>query len=155
MRFICLGDQANGWNLTAAEWANLVAGAGRSLDILEDGAFVRVGKSPDGGTELRFYASALNKPDGWRYGFTESLPRIARPVASIGRAWHHAATGFVEFEVKIDAAAQSLVADYEGGAGDFDDATFEQEVDRALKGTPGDRGWLVREFDWLTRMAAG
>ena len=149
-----MGDQANGWNLTEAEWVGLVEGAGRSLDILEDGAFVRARQSTDGGIELQFYASALNKPEGWKYAFNEQLPRIARPVASIGRAWHHAATGFVEFEVRIEAAGQSLVADYEGGAGDFDDATFEQEVDRALKGTPGDRGWLVREFDRLMKMVS-
>ena len=147
-----MGDQANGWNLTEDAWTVLVDRVSKSIDALEDGAYVRVARMSEGGVELRFYASSLNKPPGWRYGFTEALPRITRPVASIGRAWHHAATGFVEFEVRIEAAGQSLVADYEGGAGDFDDATFEQEVDSALKGTPADRGWLVREFDRLTKM---
>ena len=147
-----MGDQANGWNLTEAEWDNLVKRAGSTLDILEDGAYVRLAKtSEEGGAELRFYASSLNRPDGWRYGFPESLPRVARPLASIGRAWRDPGTGFVEFEVKIEAAAQSLVADYEGGAGDFDDFTIEAEVERALKGTPADRDWLVREFDRLTK----
>ena len=147
-----MGDQANGWNLTEAEWDNLVKRARSTLDILEDGAYVRLAKtSEEGGAELRFYASSLNRPDGWRYGFPESLPRVARPLASIGRAWRDPGTGFVEFEVKIEAAAQSLVADYEGGAGDFDDFTIEAEVERALKGTSADRDWLVREFDRLTK----
>ena len=149
-----MGDQANGWHLTEAEWDNLVKRAGSTLDILEDGAYVRPAKtSEEGRAELRFYASSLNKPDGWRYGFPESLPRIARQVASIGRAYLAPGTGVVEFEVRVEAAAQSLVADYEGGAGDFDDFTIEAEIERALKGTPADREWLVKEFDRLTTLA--
>jgi len=147
-----MGNLANGWNITEAEWARLVARTKENADILEDGSFVR---AVDGaaGVELRFFASALNKPDGWRYAFTENVAGIKPTLASIGRAWHHSASGFVEFEVEANAAAQALIADYEGGAGDFDDATIEQEVERALKGTPADRAWLMGEFARLTRLA--
>ena len=148
-----MGDQVNGWNLTEAEWKALVDAAGKSLDVLEDGAFVRAAQSAEGGTELRFYATALNKPEGWRHAFNEQIPRITRRVASIGRARHDVATGFVEFDVEVEAAAQALIADYEGGAGDFNDFAIEDEIDRALLGTPADRAWLIQEFDRLTKMA--
>jgi hypothetical protein len=138
--------------LTEAEWARLVERAKANVDVLEDGAYVRA-EAAEGGVELQFFASSLNKPTGWRYGFTESVNGSKRLAAYVGRAWHHTDTGFVEFEVRVLAAAQSLVADYEGGAGDFDDATFELEVERAMHGTPADREWLMREFARLTKVS--
>lgn len=147
-----MGDIENGWNLTEAAWSKLIDRAKGNADVLEDGAHVRATPSTGDGVELWFYASVLNKPAGWRYAFVETIGGTSRHVARVGRAWRHAATGFVEFDVEIDAAGRALAADYEGGVGDFDDATFEQEVDRAIRGTEADRDWLKREFDRLTKV---
>lgn len=147
-------DQENAKKLTEAGWTKLMQQAEANPDILEDGAFVRAGMSDLEGTELRFYASSYNKPNGWQYAFAEPIPPTGRLVALVGRASHSTATGLVTFTVQIDAAAQSLIADYEGGAGDFDDATFPEEVEDAMRGTPADLKWLEDEFERLT-MAAG
>ncbi len=142
------------WNLSADDWAALIVRARAKFDVLEDAAFVRADPTP--GTaemELVFYATALNKPDGWAYPFLESIPGTRASGAVIGRAWHEADTGFVQFEVTLIAAAQELAADYESGASDLDWVTYEQAVAAAVQGTPADGAWLRREFARLVRVA--
>ena len=92
--------------------------------------------------ELVFYATPLNKPAGWAYPFLEAIPGSRTLGASVGRAWHEAATGFVQFEVAVVAAAQALAADYESGASDLDWVTYEQAVARAVRGTAAEAAWL-------------
>ncbi len=140
------------WNLSADEWAALTARAQAKSDVLEDGAFVR----PEIALEvpcLVFYATPLNKPDGWRYPFLEDIAGVRTRGAEIGRAWHEPDTGFVQFAVTLVAAAQELAADYESGASDLDWVTYEQAVAAAVQGTPADAVWLRREFARLVRVA--
>ena len=140
-----MADDAPVWNLTEAQWAAACERARR--DALDDGAYARVvPEPPSGRLSLDFYASHLNAPSAWGYPFLESVPGISLPVAYIGRAWHEPETGFVHFEVSIPAAAQSLRAAYESGTADLDYVAYEQAVDQAVRGTPGDESWLHREF---------
>jgi len=137
------------WNLDGAQWAALV-GRASGADALEDGVLVRVeGVQETGAPELAFYATPLNKPAGWNYPFLEEVPGSRQRGALVGRAWHEAATGFAQFEVILLAAAQALAADYESGASDLDYVTYEQAVDQAVRGTPGDLKWLHEEFGRL------
>ncbi len=142
------------WNLTAQQWEILAATVRASRDPLEDGALALVERNAQsGGDEIVFYATSLNKPDGWPYSFPEMVPQSQRPVASIGRSWHAPETGFVHFEVALYAAAQALAADYEGGAGDFDDVSYEIALEQAVHGRPADEDWLKLEFARLARLA--
>ena len=143
------------WNLDVDRWKQLAKRAGTSGDALEDGAFARLDLSPEpGGLEIAFYATALNKPSGWNYPFLEAVPSSRRLGAYIGRAWHEAETGFVQFEVALPAAASALAADYESGASDLDFVTYEQAVDSAMRGTPTDLLWLHEEFGRLVSVTA-
>ena len=143
------------WNLDVDRWKQLAKRAGTSGDALEDGAFARLDLSPEpGGLEIGFYATALNKPSGWNYPFLEAVPSSRRLGAYIGRAWHEAETGFVQFEVALPAAASALAADYESGASDLDFVTYEQAVDSAIRGTPTDLLWLHEEFGRLVSVTA-
>ena len=144
-------DEAPVWNLNIGQWETLIRRARASGDALEDGAYVRVDIEM-GAAELVFYATALNKPAGWAYPFLEAVTGSRRLGASVGRAWHEAATGFVQFEVAVVAAAQELAADYESGASDLDWVTYEQEVARAVRGTAADAAWLYREFGRLATL---
>lgn len=139
------------WNLDAGQWETLVRRAQATADALEDGASVRV-DAETGAAELVFYASALNKPDGWAYPFLETVTGSRRLGASVGRAWHEAGAGSVQFEVAVVAAAQELAADYESGASDLDWVTYEQAVARAVRGTASDAAWLYQEFGRLATL---
>lgn len=142
------------WNLTTQQWETLTARVRASRDPLEDGSLALVERNArSGGDEIVFYATALNKPEGWPYAFPEMIPQSQRAVASIGRAWHEPETGFAHFEVALYAAAQSLAADYEGGAGDFDDVSYEIALEQAVHGRPEDEAWLKTEFGRLARLA--
>jgi hypothetical protein len=139
------------WNLDAGQWEALVRRVRASADALEDGAYVRVG-TETGGAELVFYATALNKPADWAYPFLEAIAGSRHLGASVGRAWHEAETGFVQFEVAVVAAAQALAADYESGASDLDWVTYEQAVAQAVRGTAAEAAWLHREFGRLAAL---
>lgn len=142
------------WNLDAGRWQTLIRRAQSGADVLEDGAYARTEAHPQTGVaELAFYATALNKPPGWTYPFLEDVPGSRSRGAAVGRAWHEPETGFVQFDVEIVAAAQALAADYESGASDLDFVTYEQAVEQAVRGTPGDRAWLEREFGRLVAVA--
>lgn len=145
-------SEAPVWNLDAGQWEALVRRARANADALEDGAYVRV-DTETGGAELVFYATALNRPTGWAYPFLEAISGSRQPGASVGRAWHEAATGFVQFEVAVVAAAQALAADYESGASDLDWVTYEQAVEQAVRGTAADGRWLHQEFGRLAALA--
>ncbi len=143
------------WNLDVDRWKQLAKRAGTSGDALEDGAFAWLDLNPEsGGLEIGFYATALNKPSGWNYPFLEAVPSSRKLGAYIGRAWHEAETGFVQFEVALPAAASALAADYESGASDLDFVTYEQAVDSAMRGTPTDLLWLHEEFGRLMSVTA-
>jgi hypothetical protein len=130
-----------------AQWQALIVRAGEVTDALEDGAFVRAeADEMTGQTELHFYATGLNKPGEWRYPLAEGIPGSAAPGAFVGRVWYDSPTGFVHFETIVYAAAQAVRADYESGVSDLDYVTYEQEVERAVRGTPADAAWLEREF---------
>lgn len=147
-------DSGQVWNRSADEWAALTAHAQTRADVLEDGAFVRAETAPGtAAMELVFFATALNKPGGWKYPFLENIAQSQARGAVIGRAWHEADTGFVQFEVTLIAAAQELAADYESGASDLDWVTYEQAVTQAVQGTPADAAWLRREFARMVRVA--
>lgn len=150
-----MGDVTNGWNISEGSWAAAVAYASEASDALEDGAYVRVGQTPDSASstsaELHFYASAINRPPAWHYPFTETIDDIDRAVAYIGRSWHHPETGFVEFEVQLPAAAAALLADFEGGVADFDEVALEQEIAVVMRGTQADMEWVKQEFERLFR----
>lgn len=145
-------NEAPVWNLDAGQWEALVRRASSGADALEDGAYVRV-DTETGGAELVFYATALNKPARWVYPFLEAISGSRQLGASVGRAWHEGATGFVQFEVSVVAAAQALAADYESGASDLDWVTYEQAVTRAVRGTAAEAAWLHREFGRLVTLA--
>ncbi len=147
-----IGNDAPVWNLDAGQWEALVRRARATADALEDGAYVRV-DTKTGGAELAFYATALNKPAGWAYPFLEAIAGTRHLGASVGRAWHEAATGFVQFEVAVVAAAQALAADYESGASDLDWVTYEQAVAQAVQGTAAEAAWLWGEFGRLAALA--
>ncbi len=143
------------WNLDAGQWQRLAQKAQGSADALEDGAYVRAENGPEGGTpELQFFATALNKPSGFAYPFLEPIRGSRFLGASIGRAWHEAATGFVVFEVFVSAAAQALAADYESGVSDLDFVTYEQAVETAVRGTVAEAIWLYGEFKRLVSIAS-
>ena len=143
------------WNLDVDRWKQLAKRAGTSGDALEDGAFARLDLRPEsGGLEIGFYATALSKPSGWNYPFLEVVPSSRKLGAYIGRAWHEAETGFVQFEVALPAAASALAADYESGASDLDFVTYEQAVDSAMRGTPADLLWLHEEFGRLVSVTS-
>jgi len=144
-------DNAPVWNLDAGQWEALVHRARAGADALEDGAYVRV-DTQTGEPEMVFYATALNRPAGWAYPFLEAISGSRRLGASVGRAWHEEATGFVQFEVAVVAAAQELAADYESGASDLDWVTYEQAVAQAVRGTAADATWLYREFGRLATL---
>ncbi|MGI4788095.1 MAG: hypothetical protein ACRYFS_04515 [Janthinobacterium lividum] len=138
------------WNLSLGQWEAILMQARSSLDALEDGASVRVERNGEAEQdELTFFAAALNKPFGWSYPFLEAIPHSVVRGASIGRAWHDADTGLVQFEVSLPAAAQELAADYESGASDLDFVTYEQAVEQAVRGTAYDLAWLHQEFGRL------
>jgi len=145
-------DEAPVWNLDAGQWEALVRRAQAMGDALDDGAYVRV-DTETGAAELVFYATALNRPAGWAFPFLEAVAGSRRLGASVGRAWHEAETGFVQFEVALVAAAQELAADYESGASDLDWVTYEQAVVRAVRGTAADAEWLYQEFGRLATLA--
>ena len=141
------------WNISPQQWQTLTAAVRGSRDPLEDGALALVERNGETHEDdIVFYATALNKPAGWPYAFPETIPASKRPVASIGRAWHEAATGFVQFEVALYAAAQSLAADYEGGVGDYDELSYEIALERVVLGRPEDAQWLREEFGRLARL---
>ena len=140
------------WNLTEAQWADACERARR--DALDDGAYVRaVPDSSTGRSGLDFYATSLNAPPGWSYPFLEPIPDTGRLGATVGYAWHEPETGFVQFEVTVPAAAQSLRAAYESGTADLDYVAYEQAVDQAVRGTPADAAWLHHEFARLLSLA--
>lgn len=144
------------WNLSAAQWDAILHRAQAGADVLIDGAFVRLEKSLDAETtqtDLVFFASALNKPLGWGYPFLEEVPYTKTRGALIGRAWHAAETGLVQFEVTLPAAAQAIAADYESGASDLDFVTYEQAVEQAVRGTASDLAWLHGEFGRLALLS--
>ncbi len=142
-----MSDETPVWNLDAGQWEALARRAQSGPDTLEDGAYVRAEPNLEIGTaELTFYATPLNKPAGWNYPFLEAVPGSKGRGAQIGRAWHEAETGFVQFEVALNAAAQALAADYESGTSDLDFVTYEQAVEQAVRGTPADLAWLYGEF---------
>ena len=144
-------DKAPVWNLDNGQWESLVRRAQASADALEDGAYVRV-DTQTGEPEMVFYATALNRPAGWAYPFLEAISGSRQLGASVGRAWHEGATGFVQFEVAVVAAAQELAADYESGASDLDWVTYEQAVAQAVRGTAADAAWLYQEFGRLATL---
>lgn len=138
------------WNLETAQWNAILRRASSHQNALEDSAAVRIEPSGgDGPEELVFFATALNKPFGWRYPFLEAIPRFPAFGASVGRVWHEADTGLVQFEVALLAAAQELAADYESGASDLDFVTYEQAVEQAVHGTSAELAWLHQEFGRL------
>lgn len=146
-------EQTHTWNLTEAQWNAICDRAALTTDALEDGAYVR--SETDETTEqseVHFFATSLNKPRDWRFPFAEEIPRSGVRGAFIGRVWHEAATGFVHFEVIVYAAAQAARADYESGAGDLDYVAYEQEVERAVRGTAADEAWLLHEFGRLANI---
>ncbi len=149
-----MSEETPVWNLDAGQWETLTRRVQSGADVLEDGAAVRLEASPETwASELAFYATPLNKPDGWNYPFLEAVPGSRPLAAQIGRAWHEPETGFVQFEVALYAAAQALAADYESGASDLDFVTYEQAVEQAVRGTPADMVWLHGEFERLVRVA--
>ena len=148
-----MAEETPVWNLSAAQWSEILAHAAASSDVLEDGAYVRAENNPyAGGPDLTFYATSLNKPFAWRYSFGEPIPNSPQSGAVIGRAWHELETGFVQFEVTLYAAAQAVSADYESGVSDLDYVTYEQAVEQALRGTAADLAWLHHEFGRLVRV---
>ena len=151
-----MSEETPVWNLDGRQWEALAERARGSTDALEDGAYVRVEANPDSGqTEMEFYATALNRPEGWRYPFLEPIPGVGTRGALVGRAWHEAETGFVQFLVTVTAAAQALSADYESGVSDLDYVAYEQAVEQAVRGTPADLDWLHREFGRLVSLTLG
>jgi len=149
-------DQTNTmpvWNLDTGQWNALTGQVEANGDALEDGAFARPDHRPETeAVEIGFYATALNKPEGWNYPFLEAIPDSRQSGAFVGRAWHQPETGFVQFEVALPAAAQALAADYESGASDLDFVTYEQAVEQAMRGTPAEMAWLHREFGRLVNV---
>ncbi len=141
------------WNIEAGRWEALARRAASGADVLENGAYVRAEAAGGGAVDLVFYATPLNKPAGWAFPFLEPVADVRALGASVGRAWHEPETGFVQFEVYLPAAAQALAADYESGASDLDFVTYEQAVDRAVRGTPADADWLGREFARLVALS--
>ena len=138
------------------QWDAVVRQASAGTDTLADGAFVRLETNEQSGqTELLLFATTLNKPLGWGYPFLEDIPQSKNLPqgrtrgALIGRVWHDALTGQVQFEVVLPAAAQAIAADYESGASDLDFVTYEQAVEAAVRGTPSDLAWLHGEFGHL------
>ena len=142
-------EETPNWNLNAGQWEAVVRRAQTGPDALADGAFVRTesGNATES-AELVFFATALNKPLGWGYPFLEDIPASRTRGALIGRAWRDA-SGAVEFEVMLPAAAQTIAADYESGASDLDFVTYEQAALQAVRGTPSDLAWLHSEFGRL------
>lgn len=140
-------DETRTWNLTPEQWGALTARVRGTGDALEDGALARAATEETADApELHFYATPLNKPADWRLPFLEPVPDGGRLGAFVGRAWHEAATGFVQFEVFLPAAAQALQADYESGVADLDYVAYEQAVDRAVRGTDKEAAWVTDEF---------
>ena len=133
-------------NLSAADWNNLVDWTAQSIDRLEDGAIATVDLYDPQNPEIRFYASALNKPKGWTYPFLDEQKGCKRPVETIGRAYRDNASEMVQLEVLIPAAAQAIKADYESGTADLDYVAYEQAVDRAIEGRSEDLLWLDAEY---------
>ena len=141
-------EETPNWSLSAGQWEAVVHRAQAGPDALADGAFVRTEAGNETEPALVFFATALNKPLGWGYPFLEDIPASRTRGASIGRAWRDA-SGAVEFEVMLPAAAQAIAADYESGASDLDFVTYEQAVEQAIRGTPSDLAWLHGEFGRL------
>ncbi len=135
------------WRLSAPQWDAVVRRAQAGPDALADGAFVRA--DAPGAAEIRFYATARNKPLGWGYPFLEDIPGSRTRGALIGYARREAETDRIEFEVALPAAASAIAADYESGASDLDFVTYEQAVQEAVLGTPSDLAWLHAEFGRL------
>ena len=141
-----MADDPPVWNLTEAQWADACERARR--DALDDGAYVRA--VPDAAAGRPQPGLLRHAPQrAVRPGTTRSWNPSPAPGtlgAYVGRAWHEPETGFVHFEVSIPAAAQSLRAAYESGTADLDYVAYEQAVDQAVRGTPGDEAWLYQEF---------
>jgi len=141
------------WNITNSQWEQLAAAVRASRDPLEDGALALVERHAETNSDvIVFYATSLNKPAGWPYAFPENIPISRKQVASIGRAWFEGETGFVQFEVALYAAAQALAADYEGGAGDYDEVSYELALQQSVQGRPEDEHWLKAEFARLSKL---
>ena len=67
-------------------------------------------------------------------------------MENIGRAYRDEASGLIQLEIVIPAAAQAIKADYESGTADLDYVAYEQAVDKAIVGGPEDLKWLDNEY---------
>lgn len=130
--------------MSQADWTDLKHSIDEQSDVLDDGAVVRTDE-PDS-DHIFFFATAINKPEGWKYGFREPITGSRRTGAMVGLAQRDVLSGLVELVVHIPVATQNLKADYESGIGDMDYVSYEIEADRVLSGTIYDHVWLGTEW---------
>ena len=130
--------------MSPADWTDLKHSIDEHVDVLDDGAVVRTSE-PDS-DHIFFFATAINKPDGWKYGFREPIADSRRTGALVGFAQRDVHSGLVELVVHIPAAAQILKADYESGISDLDYVAYEIEAGQVLSGTIHDYVWLGTEW---------
>lgn len=136
--------------LAVGQWQKLLDAAGSNSQVLRDGAEVEVVDLPDapaGAKAITFYATRSNAPANWPYAFMERDEEgLARTY--IGDAQREG-DGSVILQVWLKEAVEQLLADYQGGATDLDEAALDVRIGEVATGRDEDKKWLVGELTAL------
>ena len=133
--------------LAAGQWQKLLDVVGSNPQVLRDGAEVEVVDLPDapaGAKAITFYATRANAPDRWPYAFLEH-DDYGQARTYIGDAQRDS-NGLVVLQVWLKEAVEQLLADYQGGATDLDEAALDTRVGEVAAGREEDKKWLYREM---------
>jgi hypothetical protein len=136
--------------LAAGQWQKLLEAAAANPRLLRDGAEVEVVDLPDapaGAKALTFYATRANAPKNWPYAFLEQ-DEEGQPRTYIGDAQRDS-DGSVTLQVWLKEAVDQLLADYQGGATDLDEAALDAQIGEVAAGRDEDKKWLVGELKAL------
>jgi hypothetical protein len=136
--------------LTPGQWQKLLDAAGLNPQVLRDGAEVEVVDlldAPAGAKAITFYATRSNAPDRWPYAFLEHDDQ-GQARTYIGDAQRED-DGLVALQVWLKEAVEQLLADYQGGATDLDEAALDIRIGEVAAGREEDKKWLAREFTAL------
>jgi hypothetical protein len=133
--------------LTASQWQLVIFAIRADSQALGDGAEVEIVDLRDTqppGAAVTFYATRENHPAEWPYPILERDAH-GHVRTYIGDAQRDT-DGRIILQVWLKEAVEQLLADYQGGATDLDEAALDTRVGEVAAGRDQDRQWLVAEF---------
>ena len=133
--------------LTQSEWQRVVSAARADTLALRDAAEVEVVDLTDTAppsSAITFYATRENHPAGWPYPILEQ-DEHGHLRTYIGDAQRDT-DGKIFLQVWLKEAVEQLLADYEGGTTDLDEAALEARAGEVAAGREQDCLWLRTEF---------